>query len=69
MRVTVLGCNGGITGNLRTTCYQVDDDILIDAGSGAGDLELQQAIVIHSVPHPRPSRPLLHAADAGRCGG
>ena len=49
MRVTVLGCNGSITGNLRTTCYQVDDDILIDAGTGAGELSLQQAIAINTV--------------------
>ncbi|MDH4217114.1 MAG: 3',5'-cyclic-nucleotide phosphodiesterase [Gallionella sp.] len=49
MRVTVLGCNGGITGNLRTTCYRVDDDLLIDCGTGAGDLSLQQAIAIDAV--------------------
>lgn len=49
MRVTVLGCNGSITGNLRTTCYQVDDDVLIDAGTGAGDLSLQQAIAIDTL--------------------
>lgn len=49
MRITVLGCNGSITDNLRTTCYQVDDDILIDAGTGAGDLSLQQAIAINHV--------------------
>ena len=49
MRIKVLGCNGSITGNLRTTCYQVDDDLLIDAGTGAGDLSLQQAIAIDTV--------------------
>ena len=49
MRVTILGCNGCITGNLRTTCYRVDDDILIDAGTGAGDLSLQQAIAINTI--------------------
>jgi ribonuclease BN (tRNA processing enzyme) len=49
MRIRVLGCNGSITGNLRTTCYQVDDDVLIDAGTGAGDLSLQQAIGIETV--------------------
>jgi ribonuclease BN (tRNA processing enzyme) len=42
MKVRVLGCSGGIGGNgLRTTCLAVDDDILIDAGTGAGDLSLQ----------------------------
>lgn len=49
MRITVLGCNASITGNLRTTCYKVDDDILIDAGTGAGDLGLQHAIAIEHV--------------------
>jgi ribonuclease BN (tRNA processing enzyme) len=49
MRVTVLGCNGSISGNLRTTCYLVDNDILIDAGTGAGDLGLQQAMAIDHV--------------------
>lgn len=49
MRITVLGCNGSISGNLRTTCYRVDDNILIDAGTGAGDLGLQQAIAIDKV--------------------
>lgn len=49
MRVTVLGCNGSITGNLRTTCYRVDDDVLIDAGTGAGDLSLQQAGAIDTI--------------------
>jgi ribonuclease BN (tRNA processing enzyme) len=49
MRVTALGCNGSITGERRTTCYLVDDDILIDAGSGAGDLSLEQAIAIDTV--------------------
>lgn len=49
MRVTVLGCNGSIGGDLRTTCYQVDDDLLIDAGTGVCDLSLQQAIAIDTV--------------------
>jgi ribonuclease BN (tRNA processing enzyme) len=49
MRITTLGCNASITGNLRTTCYRVDDDILIDAGSGAGDLRLAQSIAIDAV--------------------
>ncbi len=49
MRITTLGCNASITGELRTTCYQVDDDILIDAGSGAGELSLTQAIAVDTV--------------------
>lgn len=42
MQVRTLGCSGGIGGELRTTCFQVDDDILIDAGTGLGNLSLQQ---------------------------
>lgn len=49
MRITTLGCNASITGELRTTCYQVDDDILIDAGSGAGELSLAQSVAIDFV--------------------
>ncbi|HEY4071551.1 MAG TPA: 3',5'-cyclic-nucleotide phosphodiesterase [Herbaspirillum sp.] len=42
MKVRVLGCSGGIGGNgMRTTCLAVDDDILIDAGTGAADLSLE----------------------------
>ncbi len=42
MRVRILGCSGGIGGGLRTTALLVDDDILIDAGTGVGDLSLAQ---------------------------
>lgn len=49
MRVTVLGCDASITGNRRTTCYQVDDDILIDAGTGAADLGLREAAAIRDI--------------------
>ena len=49
MRITVLGCNGSITGHRRTTCYRVDNDVLIDAGTGAGALSLDEAIAIDTV--------------------
>ncbi|HSH28446.1 MAG TPA: 3',5'-cyclic-nucleotide phosphodiesterase [Thiohalobacter sp.] len=42
MRIRTLGCSGGIGGELRTTCFQVDDDILIDAGTGLGNLSLEE---------------------------
>ncbi len=43
MRLRVLGCSGGIGGrHLRTTSFLVDADILIDAGSGVGDLTLAE---------------------------
>jgi len=41
MKIKVLGCSGGIGGALRTTALLVDDDILIDAGTGVGDLSLE----------------------------
>lgn len=40
MRVKILGCSGGIGRGLRTSSILVDDDILLDAGTGVGDLEL-----------------------------
>ncbi|MCR4297345.1 MAG: 3',5'-cyclic-nucleotide phosphodiesterase [Gallionella sp.] len=49
MRMEILGCNGGISGELRTMCLRVDDDLLIDAGSGAGDLSLTQVIAVNTV--------------------
>lgn len=49
MRITVLGCDGSITGRRRTTCYRVDDDILIDAGTGAGELTLEESMAIQTV--------------------
>jgi ribonuclease BN (tRNA processing enzyme) len=42
MKLTVLGCYGGIGGARRTTALLLDDDVLIDAGSGVGDLSLEQ---------------------------
>ena len=41
MKIRVLGCSGGIGGGLRTTALLVDDDVLIDAGTGVGDLSLE----------------------------
>ena len=43
MKLRVLGCSGGIGGrHLRTTSFLVDNDVLIDAGSGLGDLPLAE---------------------------
>ena len=49
MRVKILGCSGGIGGNLRTTSMLVDRDILIDAGTGVGDLMLDDLIAIDHI--------------------
>jgi ribonuclease BN (tRNA processing enzyme) len=49
MRFEVLGCSGGIGGKLRTTAFLLDDDILIDAGTGATDLSLAQLAKVDHV--------------------
>lgn len=49
MNVQVLGCSGGIGQGLRTTSLLVDGDILIDAGTGVGDLTLAQMSTISHV--------------------
>ena len=42
MNFQVLGCSGAIAAGCRTTAFLVDDDVLIDAGTGVGDLSLDQ---------------------------
>ena len=42
MKLRVLGCSGGIGGELRTTALLIDDDVLIDAGTGIGELSLDE---------------------------
>lgn len=42
MRIKILGCSGGIGAGLRTTSILVDDDILIDSGTGIGDLAIAE---------------------------
>ena len=50
MRLRVLGCSGGIGGrHLRTTSFLVDGDILIDAGTGVGDLSLAELSLIDHI--------------------
>ena len=49
MKITVLGCSGGIGGGRHTTSLLVDDDILIDAGSGVTQLSLAQLTAIDHV--------------------
>ena len=49
MRIRVLGCSGGIGAGSRTSAMLVDDDVLIDAGTGIGDLELQDLDSIRHV--------------------
>src|SRR5450432_3135627 len=40
MIVQVLGCSGSIAAGCRTTSFLLDDDVLVDAGTGVGDLPL-----------------------------
>ena len=49
MQVKILGCSGGIGGNMRTTALLIDDDVLIDAGTGVGDLSLEALLKIDHI--------------------
>ncbi|MBI3221595.1 MAG: 3',5'-cyclic-nucleotide phosphodiesterase [Nitrosomonadales bacterium] len=49
MKLRILGCSGGIGGNLHTTSFLLDHDILIDAGTGVGELSLTELSVIDHV--------------------
>ncbi len=48
MKIRVLGCSGGIGAGALTSALLVDDDVLIDAGTGIGDLALED---IDSIRH------------------
>jgi ribonuclease BN (tRNA processing enzyme) len=49
MKLRVLGCGGGIGGNQRTTSFVLDHDILIDAGTGVGELSLAEMSAIDHI--------------------
>lgn len=50
MKLRVLGCSGGIGGrSQRTTALLLDHDILIDAGTGVGDLSITELAAIDHV--------------------
>lgn len=49
MQIKILGCSGGIGGDLRTTSMLVDNDILIDAGTGVGDLTMDELLMIDHI--------------------
>jgi ribonuclease BN (tRNA processing enzyme) len=49
MQVRILGWSGGIGGQLRTTSFLLDDDVLIDAGTGLGDLPLNRMTGIRHI--------------------
>lgn len=49
MRVRVLGCSGAIAQGCRTTSFLLDNDVLIDAGTGVGDLSLEEMAQVNHV--------------------
>ena len=50
MKLRILGCSGGIGGrHLRTTSMLIDGDILIDAGTGVGDLSLTELSLVDHI--------------------
>lgn len=49
MKLRILGCSGGIGANLRTTAMLLDDDVLIDAGTGVGELTLDEMVRVDHV--------------------
>jgi ribonuclease BN (tRNA processing enzyme) len=42
MKLRVLGCSGAIAKDCRTTSFLLDADVLVDAGTGVGDLSLAE---------------------------
>lgn len=49
MKVRVLGCSGAIARGCRTTSFLIDADLLVDAGTGLGDLSLDEMLGIDHV--------------------
>jgi ribonuclease BN (tRNA processing enzyme) len=49
VKLTVLGCGGGIGSGAHTTCFLLDEDVLIDAGTGITALSLEQLARIDHV--------------------
>lgn len=47
--VLILGCTGGATHGLRSTALLVNQETLIDCGSGAGDLTLEEMAAVQQV--------------------
>jgi len=49
MKVRVLGCSGAIARDCRTTSFLIDADVLVDAGTGVGDLTLDEMLGVEHV--------------------
>ncbi len=75
MQVRVLGCSGAIAKDCRTTSFLVDGELLVDAGTGVGDLRLDEmaaindVVLTHSHLDHVAALPLMIDAVASRRGG
>ena len=49
LHIRVLGCSGAIAQHCRTTSFLIDHDLLVDAGTGVGDLTLHDMARIDHV--------------------
>lgn len=49
MQIRILGCSGGIGPGLRTTSLLIDGHLLVDAGTGVGDLEMSEMAAVRDV--------------------
>jgi len=59
MKIDFLGCSGGIEGSTpvgkslndyaRSTCYRINDHVLIDAGTGAGRMGMSEMVRIEHI--------------------
>lgn len=49
MQIRVLGCSGSIAAGSRTTSFLVGPHVLIDAGTGVGDLSLEELARIEHI--------------------
>jgi ribonuclease BN (tRNA processing enzyme) len=49
MQIRVLGCSGSIAAGSRTTSFLIDRRILVDAGTGVGDLTLDEMAAVDHI--------------------
>lgn len=49
MQVEILGCSGGMGAEQYTTCYRINDHILLDAGTGLGKLTHDEQLKIKHI--------------------
>ncbi len=72
MNVRILGCSGAIAKGCRTTSFLLDHDVLVDAGTGVGDLTLDElngishVLLTHSHLDHIAALPLMVDATAAR---